>query len=393
MNQDIRIWKEKEDMKISRSARDYLDDFNRMNAKEIRSFLLRVSPSSLRIVENLFNYRSTQQCPVENFQLKMGVLLFWISSSYALFEEEKVLGYFPHNDSNLVLSRFHKSRGSMEQFLLSSPKNICQRLKMGENEIYGIFNRSWQTRKAPPLYFPSQELTLLFLNTDLPNDMSFLLEHYQNGMDFFIYLPFLNHVRVPLDLSRGRYIIEDRTINSKRQPLAESMILYSRLWDGVLYVSVYGEITSDGSMIPVCHSFSIDLKNTSAYRNELITDYRIRGLDERIVKSLSRMCELTINLLLYGLTAPVFASIPPKSVNGKAKARHVGTRLLEPRYLTPSFISSSKPSSFSRPTNNISFSVSPHFRRGHWKRIAVGKGRCDRVVRWIRPTYVNAKPC
>lgn len=33
----------------------------------------------------------------------------------------------------------------------------------------------------------------------------------------------------------------------------------------------------------------------------------------------------------------------------------------------------------------------PHWRRGHWRRVAVGKGRTDREYRFIKPVFVNLK--
>lgn len=34
---------------------------------------------------------------------------------------------------------------------------------------------------------------------------------------------------------------------------------------------------------------------------------------------------------------------------------------------------------------------SPHWRRGHWRRVAIGVGRLDRKWRWFRPVLVNAR--
>ena len=40
--------------------------------------------------------------------------------------------------------------------------------------------------------------------------------------------------------------------------------------------------------------------------------------------------------------------------------------------------------------NSSHSSPSPHWRRGHWRRTAVGKGREDRRWNWIKPTFVAA---
>ena len=36
-----------------------------------------------------------------------------------------------------------------------------------------------------------------------------------------------------------------------------------------------------------------------------------------------------------------------------------------------------------------SYEVRPHWRRGHWRRYAVGKGRKDRVWKWVPAVYIN----
>lgn len=56
-------------------------------------------------------------------------------------------------------------------------------------------------------------------------------------------------------------------------------------------------------------------------------------------------------------------------------------------YIDCTPVENDKPSNHNSASNI--HSISTHWRRGHWRSISVGKGRCDKKITWIKPTIVN----
>lgn len=106
---------------------------------------------------------------------------------------------------------------------------------------------------------------------------------------------------------------------------------------------------------------------------------------------IERVSMLVANVLLYlqfrpeEATEPAVSSVASGSGFGKSSDRN--------RIFTPRIIGKQH----HRPTSEVSrsspsYRSSPHthWRRGHWRRVAMGEGRQQRQWRWIEPVLVNA---
>ena len=104
---------------------------------------------------------------------------------------------------------------------------------------------------------------------------------------------------------------------------------------------------------------------------------------------LGRITQLIYQCLLLLQLKPDFIDESTvASSTGKTKKKLTRKeRLLDPRWLGTGF--EIRTTRNREPSSGTHASPMTHWRRGHWKRVAVGEGRKERKIVWIQPTLVN----
>lgn len=120
------------------------------------------------------------------------------------------------------------------------------------------------------------------------------------------------------------------------------------------------------------------------------------------------LCRIALNAMIamtYGIDGKKFAPIPQqrqvkKAIQKKAagKDKFIAHRARLRLAALPSYFQfdqkikafDEQPPSPQSPSNTSGSPKKPHWRKGHWRQQAVGQGRVERELRWIRPMLIRA---
>lgn len=366
---------------LTNSSIKYMDARHKKICPVIRDFVIRA-----------YNYRDNGEGIVRNFQVRLTHLLMTACLFYYSAIKSELL------DGNMVSEE--TMRSTVDLMHSGSSFRVYGQLQLeelrGAFDLYEDSNLPWlyqlycRTKKIPPLYFLDRNLYYLFMNSDIPDDLSFLSEYYPES-SFILSFPHEYNSKINLETQEIYYSKRDG-----KGSWAEQSIIYCHYSpdDSTLIVENYLALTATDSL-PTVLSYQINLKNVS---QSILEEADLIDEDENVKLIWSRRIAICLHVLLYGITQPDFSVAPlelsphkTRKKGNKFKRSNNHWNMLEPRILgheTPSIFYASPPGS-ANSSGLPSRSVSPHFRRGHWKRVPVGKGRCDRAIKWIRPTYVN----
>lgn len=116
---------------------------------------------------------------------------------------------------------------------------------------------------------------------------------------------------------------------------------------------------------------------------------------EAVVETAEAITRIAVNALAATLHEPALLTTDPEPVAERAGAG-VGFKSKPRRDCLPitwigkGYRSTTAPASHGETRRVREFANQPHWRRGHWKQVACGRGWQDHRLTWIRPVLVNA---
>ena len=148
------------------------------------------------------------------------------------------------------------------------------------------------------------------------------------------------------------------------------------------------------------HWSAIDSNGTVWFAGSgLMPDGSIRTTDDMIGRDalsredrefLQRVRSIILQCLLTLQYMPELFSAPAELKASKQGLSRTQTHGNRGRFMQPRLIGQNYRSAASTAAKGSHASPDTHWRRGHWRRVAVGKGRKERSWAWIKPTIVNA---
>ena len=231
----------------------------------------------------------------------------------------------------------------------------------------------WCCWKQAPVYWLDAHLFEALQHTDVPD---------------FVDLPLVVPAGIimlpsPIRTAEGRNIHYLPFLHISAQELAEDLpsALTSEV-NGSQTLCVTG---FDGEFDYVRCAHIIEGKGLDRDANEQMQGMLLQHPDTALVH---RFTDLVFQLLLVMATQPQLVSeAAPKtrrSAQGFGKAYD--------KFLNPIWIGRNYAHSSTSPANvpqGSHASPQTHWRRGHWRRVAIGPGRAQRKWNWIQPTLVN----
>lgn len=243
----------------------------------------------------------------------------------------------------------------------------------------GLSSMTWQSEEIPPCYWLSQALGEALLATDLPPvsglrkvvplGVLMLPPLLRNPDGYLVDWVVVAHFEEG-DIQEDRRL-DDITIQYEPQKFGGRVAWFHILPNGNAYSQSIG-IYAD--------SDDPDFGNL----NNPETVSRLEGEEAVFSKKVGNLV-LQCLLCLQSRPDLLDEDDPPTLVPGQArphrKRKQNEPPLLSPRWIGKTFVARSE-------GNGSHSSPSTHWRRGHWRRVAVGTGRSDRRWTWIEPTLV-----
>ena len=261
---------------------------------------------------------------------------------------------------------------------------------------------AWMAYENPifPVFAITQELAQAFLQTDLPPHVCGLNRSFSNALFLFPqvirnpdnYLcewAFVSHFQKGEKLENlPKSILGNFSPTALKE--CDRIILQPFEVNKLRWVSQLGQVaTIYSSIINLPEDSDKPVKGDMVFGGNLeLWGENTDAVTEQ--EFTSAVDKLLLQTLLY-------LQLKPNSISATPPSSHksgIGFRAKSDPHLQrePIWIGKDYKSKVIGPHHPQNGHASPqmHWRRGHWKRVAIGEGRCERKWTWIEPTLVNA---